>query len=123
MRIEAYEPKTYQINSSRIAVQGLEDEYELSFEDAEIPVTINGLKKDLDRLNASAIPAEINVEGLAEGTHRVTLNLKLDEEYYAYQPITIAVSISPREPQEDQPDNSQEPDSEEQIGEQDNQNE
>lgn len=123
VRIEAYEPKTYQINSSRIAVQGLEDEYELSFEDAEIPVTINGLKKDLDRLNASAIPAEINVEGLAEGTHRVTLNLKLDEEYYAYQPITIAVSISPREPQEDQPDNSQEPDSEEQIGEQDNQNE
>ena len=35
------------------------------------------------------------MQGLGEGIHRVTLNLKLDEEKFAYQPITIGVQIKP----------------------------
>lgn len=112
VRVEAYEPKTYSIKSSRVAVEGLADGYELHFEDTEIPVTINGLKKDLDQLDASAISAGIDVEGLGQGTHRVTLNLKLDEERYAYQPITISVDIAEKATGEENtvPGDSQEPD-------------
>lgn len=108
VRVEAYEPKNYEINSDNIAVHGLETGYELSFEDTRIPVTINGLKKDLNRLNVSDIPAEIDVAGLLEGTHRVTLRLKLDEERYAYQPITVAVTIAPKGAQDDENANSEE---------------
>lgn len=108
VRVEAYEPKNYEINSDNIEVHGLETGYELSFEDTRIPVTINGLKKDLNRLNVSDIPAEIDVTGLLEGAHRVTLRLKLDEERYAYQPITIAVTIAPKSAQDDQSENPEE---------------
>lgn len=109
VRIEAYEPKTYEISTNRISVQGLTEGYQLQFEDTAVPVTINGLRKNLERLSASDISAEINVEGLTEGTHRVTLNLRLDEELYAYQPITIAVMISSQESEENQTENSEEP--------------
>ena len=108
VRIEAYKAKTYEINSNSVTVKGLEEGYELTFEDVRIPVMINGLKKDLDRLNVSEIPAEIDVTGLKEGTHRVTLNLKLNEENYAYQPITIAVSIAPKEQRDEQTENPEE---------------
>lgn len=124
VRVEAYEPKLYEINSGNIAVHGLDAGYELSFEDARIPVTINGLKKDLDRLNVSDISAEIDVTGLAEGTHRVTLKLALNEESFAYQPISIAVSIAPKGTQDDQTADSEAANSEAANGDdQNNENE
>lgn len=123
VRVEAYEPKIYEINSGNIAVHGLDAGYELSFEDARIPVTINGLKKDLDRLNVSDISAEIDVTGLAEGTHRVTLKLALDEESFAYQPITIAVSITPKGTQDDQTADSEATNGNGQDDDQNNENE
>lgn len=101
VRVEAYEPKNYSIRSANIAVEGLEKGYKLDFQDEQIPVTINGLKKDLDQLTVSMLTAGINVEGLGEGIHRVTLNLKLDEEKFAYQPITIGVVIEPEGAGED----------------------
>jgi YbbR domain-containing protein len=94
VRIEPYESKTYQLSSDSISVVGLGDGYEISYTKDSIPVTISGLKKDLNKLTVATLLSSIDVSGLGEGTHQVTLNLELDEESYAYQPIRIEIQIS-----------------------------
>jgi YbbR domain-containing protein len=94
VRIEPYESKTYQLSSDSISVVGLGDGYEISYTKDSIPVTISGLKKDLNKLTVATLLSSIDVSGLGEGTHQVTLNLELDEESYAYQSIRIEIQIS-----------------------------
>lgn len=112
VRIEAYEPKVYQINPERISVIGLGSEYDISYANTLIPVTINGLKNDLKELTAENLMASIDVTDLGEGTHRVTLELQLDEERYAYQPVTIEVMITKHNSSENDSENNSENNSE-----------
>jgi YbbR domain-containing protein len=97
VRIEAYEEKEFRIPQSDISVEGLGKGYKLSFDLSMIPVKISGLQQDLDRLSVSDLKASIDVSGLEEGDHEVTLTVELDEETYAYWPITVEVHIEDKE--------------------------
>jgi YbbR domain-containing protein len=94
VRIEAYESKSIRLAEGDITVEGLAEDSEISFDTAVISVMINGLQKDLNSLTASALHASIDVTGLSEGTHEVTLEVEIDEEKYAYQPVTVRVTIA-----------------------------
>ena len=110
VQIRAYESKTYQVHAEHIAVEGLGDEYEISFSENLIPVTISGLQEDLDQLTAATLKASIDVSGLGEGTHRVLLSITLDEDRYAFQPITIEIKLA-RKDAADEPAEPDEPES------------
>jgi YbbR domain-containing protein len=101
VRIEAYESRTLYLSESDIAVKGLGRSYELSYALTSIPVTISGLQQDLSRLTAASLNASIDVTGLSEGTHQVTLQTELDEENYAYQPIKVEITIAKKASDED----------------------
>lgn len=101
VRIEAYESEDYRISADAVTVEGLGEDYEISFADTEIPVTISGLLKDLNKLSASSLNPWIDVTDLGEGTHQVTLELKLDEDSYAYQPVTVEITITRKSDSED----------------------
>lgn len=107
VRIRAYESKTYQLHADRIAVEGLVDEYEISFTDDLIPVTVSGLQEDLDRLTVVSLHASIDVSDLREGEHRVMLLLALDDDVYAYQPITIGIKLSRKDAEAGEPENNE----------------
>lgn len=93
VRIEAYASRTYHLQTSDIRVNSLPDGLNLSFDKAQVSVTISGLQDDLNKLNASELAASIDASQLSEGTHQVELSLKLDEDHYAYQPITVSVTV------------------------------
>ena len=97
VRIEAYASKTYRLSSTDIKVEGLNTDYELSFVNPTVSVMVSALQEDLGKLKQSNLNASIDVAGLSEGTHQVELRLGLDEEHYAYQPITVSVLIVPKE--------------------------
>lgn len=113
VRIEEYESKTYQLQAGNIAVSGLDDEYEISFSENTVPVTVFGLQEDLDQLTVATLKASIDVSGLREGEHRVTLLLALDEEVYAYQPVTIRIRLSRKDAPVDDPENDEDGNGEE----------
>ena len=94
VRIEAYASRTYQLSSAGIRVEGLDDNYDLTFDSPDISVVVRALQEDLEKLKQTDMHATIDVSGLSEGTHQVELILKLDEEHYAYQPINVSVTIS-----------------------------
>ena len=78
----------------------LPDGLNLSFDKAQASVTISGLQDDLNKLNASELAASIDASQLSEGTHQVELSLKLDEDHYAYQPITVSVTVKAKNTQD-----------------------
>ena len=97
VRIEAYASRTYHLPTSDIKVNSLPDGLNLSFDKAQASVTISGLQDDL---NASELAASIDASQLSEGTHQVELSLKLDEDHYAYQPITVSVTVKAKNTQD-----------------------
>ena len=101
VRIEAYASKTYQLPSNQIKINGLLDGLLLEFDDNKIPVEISGLKDDLESLSVDDLVASIDVSGLTAGEHQVELELKLDEEHYAYQPINVSIVLTQEEDSEE----------------------
>ena len=93
VRIEAYELKKFNLSTSQINVNGLDSNYDLSFDQSTVAVTVSGLKNDLNKLNTSQLSASIDVTDLGVGTHQVNLDLNLDEDNYAYQTITVTIEI------------------------------
>lgn len=114
VRIEAYESKKFNLNTSQITVDGLDANYDLSFEQSTVAVTVSGLKDNLNVLTVSQLSASIDVTDLGVGTHQVNLELSLDEDNYAYQTITVTVEIKEKakDDSENTDDNSSENDSE-----------
>ena len=114
VRIEAYESKKFNINTSQITVDGLDTNYDLSFEQSAVAITVSGLKNNLNTLTVSQLSASIDVTDLGVGTHQVNLELSLDEDNYAYQTITVTVEIKEKakDDSENTDDNSSENDSE-----------
>ena len=110
VRIEAYESKKFNLNTSQITVNGLDTDYDLSFEQSTVAVTVSGLKNNLNTLTVSQLSASIDVTDLGVGTHQVNLELSLDEDNYAYQTITVTVEIKEKakDDSENTDDNSSE---------------
>ena len=114
VRIEAYELKKFNLSTSQINVNGLDSNYDLSFDQSTVAVTVSGLKNDLNKLNTRQLNASIDVTDLGVGTHQVNLDLNLDEDNYAYQTITVTIEIKDKtkNDSENTDDNSSENDSE-----------
>ena len=114
VRIEAYELKKFNLSTSQINVNGLDSNYDLSFDQSTVAVTVSGLKNDLNKLNTSQLSESIDVTDLGVGTHQVNLDLNLDEDNYAYQTITVTIEIKDKtkNDSENTDDNSSENDSE-----------
>lgn len=114
VRIEAYELKKFNLSTSQINVNGLDSNYDLSFDQSTVAVTVSGLKNDLNKLKTSQLSASIDVTDLGVGTHQVNLDLNLDEDNYAYQTITVTIEIKDKtkDDSENTDDNSSENDSE-----------
>ena len=64
VRIEAYQSKTFTIDTKDITVNGLGDGYELAFEQNSVTVTISGLQNDLNRLSSADLASAIDVSGM-----------------------------------------------------------
>ena len=94
VRIEAYQSKTFTIDTKDITVNGLGDGYELAFEQNSVTVTISGLQNDLNRLSAADLVSAIDVSGMEEGLHQVNLEIELDETNYAARTVSVEVKIS-----------------------------
>ena len=114
VRIEAYELKKFNLSTSQINVNGLDSNYDLSFDQSTVAVIVSGLKNDLNKLNTSQLSASIDVTDLGVGTHQVNLDLNLDEDNYAYQTITVTIEIKDKtkNDSENTDDDSSENDSE-----------
>ncbi len=91
--VREYSTKTFSVPSANITVEGLSDSYELSFV-REGTASISAVEEDLALLTPGQLMGTIDVSGLSEGTHTVSIKLDLDEDRYAVGTAEAAVVLT-----------------------------
>lgn len=94
IRIEPYTTQNYNIPVSNISVNGLDDNYNLTFGQTTVNAAVSGMSSDLSSLDANSIKGSIDVSTLGEGTHTVDVTLTLDADKFVQQATTTDVTIT-----------------------------
>lgn len=94
IRIEPYTTQNYNIPVSNISVNGLDDNYNLTFGQTTVNAAVSGMSSDLSSLDANSIKGSIDVSTLGEGTHTVDVTLTLDVDKFVQQATTTDVTIT-----------------------------
>lgn len=94
IRIEPYTTQNYNIPVFNISVNGLDDNYNLTFGQTTVNAAVSGMSSDLSSLDANSIKGSIDVSTLGEGTHTVDVTLTLDADKFVQQATTTDVTIT-----------------------------
>ena len=81
LKVEKLETKTFELDLSRVTLENLDEELVILNEDAKLSVTVEGLSSDLNALEASEITAKADLSGLTAGTHNITAEAEVPEEF------------------------------------------
>lgn len=74
--------KIFNLPTENINIDGLPDNYGLTFSVTAVPVNIRASQDEIDQFNVSNIQATLDVSGLEPGTHTVQLELTVNNEKY-----------------------------------------
>lgn len=93
VKIEKHEKRTFEMPTANITVKNLSDKYGVKFLKDKVKVEVEGLSAALDGLDASTLTGSIDVSGMTEGEHTVSLELNLDSKYKLAQNAIVTVDI------------------------------
>lgn len=92
--IEQKASKVFNLPTANITVDGLADNYELSFNNTAVSVTVRASRDDMDSFNISSIQASMDVSDLEPGIHTVPLVLVMnDEKYEVVGTVSVQITI------------------------------
>lgn len=89
--VEQIVSQNFDIPLENITLQNLRTGYEASIESTSVSVTLFGLRRDLDALQAGTLKGVVNLGGLDEGSHSVPLILDVDSELYRQSEATVVM--------------------------------
>ncbi len=91
--IEQKESKVFHLPVDSIKINGLSQDYKLSFSGSTVAITVRALKEYMDTLQNGSIKAELDVAELEPGTHTLPLDVTLPDDKFEL-PDTINVQIT-----------------------------
>lgn len=94
--IREYATQSFSVPTANISVEGLDDNYDITFL-REGTASISAVEGDLALLVPSQLMGTIDVSGLSEGTHTVTIKLYLDENRYAVGTAEVTITLTRKE--------------------------
>lgn len=80
--VEPYVTNTYQVPTSRITAENVPDGYQLTFAEDTVSVEVTGLQSEMDAFTTEGLKAVIDLSGLSEGTHQLSVAWHTDSEAY-----------------------------------------
>ena len=96
VKIEKHSRKKFQMPTANITVGSLGSRYDAKFLSDTVEVQLEGLSSELDELDASTLTGSIDVRGMLEGEHTVSLQLNLDSKFTLVKNVTVTVDIVPK---------------------------
>ena len=93
IQIETNATATLTLNSSNISYDGVSDGHKLSFATDKTSVVVSGTQSNIDKLSGMTLRGRIDVTGLDDGTHTVTVTPNLDNTEYTWGEIKVQVII------------------------------
>lgn len=86
--------KIVNLSTENINIDGLPDNYELTYNVATVPVNIRASQDEIDGFDVSSIQATIDVTDLEPGTHTVQLEITInDEKYEVVGSVSVQIVI------------------------------
>jgi YbbR domain-containing protein len=85
--IERYTTKTFTIPVSSITVEGLDADWNLSYSDTTVEITLGGLSSRLNEVDTSTLQFVMDVSGMPLGSH--TVNLAFEEDTDAPEDLDL----------------------------------
>ncbi len=95
VKIEKHERRKFKVPTANITVSNLAGRYSVAFLKDTVEVELEGLAKDLDALDETTLTGSINVGGMTEGEHTVSLELNLDSKYKLAKNAAVTLDIVP----------------------------
>ncbi len=95
VKIEKHERRKFKVPTANITVSNLASRYSVAFLKDTVEVELEGLAKDLDALDETTLTGSINVGGMTEGEHTVSLELNLDSKYKLAKNAAVTLDIVP----------------------------
>lgn len=95
VKIEKHERRKFKVPTANITVSNLAGRYSVAFLKDTVEVELEGFAKDLDALDETTLTGSINVGGMTEGEHTVSLELNLDSKYKLAKNAAVTLDIVP----------------------------
>ncbi len=96
LKVEPLATRRINLSESSILLKGMEDEWNYRVSPSRIMVTLRGLDEDLDEVSESDLEAMVDVTGLTEGSHEVSLVFAENNKYTVVEAEDVQVEVSHR---------------------------
>lgn len=88
------ETKVFNFPTEKIKVNGLPNNYEITYDADVTPITVRASKEDIENFSVENIQATMDVSDLEPGTHTIQLELTInDEKYEIVGSISVEITI------------------------------
>ena len=99
LKVEPLENRTYTLDGNDIELMGASEEYTYELADGTVPLTVRGLKEDLNSLSPDKMNLRADVSGMKPGTHTAALSYQLDEAYTVAGTPSITLEVKAKAPE------------------------
>lgn len=93
VRIEPVQKKSFEVPVTNLTVENLRDGYELEFDEDTVTVEISGPESIIGALKAKGIQGAVNANGMGSGSHRLTVELFLEQYCWLTENVRVPVTI------------------------------
>lgn len=93
VRIEPVQKKSFELPVTNLTVENLRDGYELEFDEDTVTVEISGPESIIGALKAKGIQGAVNANGMGSGSHRLTVELFLEQYCWLTENVRVPVTI------------------------------
>ena len=94
VRIEPVQKKSFEVPVTNLTVENLRDGYELEFDEDTVAVEISGPESIIGALKAKGIQGAVNANGMGSGSHRLTVELFLEQYCWLTENVRVPVTIT-----------------------------
>lgn len=99
LKVEPLGNRTYTLDRDDIQMKGASEEYTYELADGTAPLTVSGLKEDLNSLSPDKMNLSIDVSGMKPGTHTAVLSYQLDDAYAVVGTPSIILEVKTKTPE------------------------
>lgn len=95
LKVERLVNKTFRLTEDDIARHGASDAYDYTLIPAQVDVTMQGLREDLESLETADLAATLNLSGMVPGRHKGILTFGADEAFkiLSYTDFEVEVTL------------------------------
>ena len=100
LRVEPLASKEFTLSLDDVQITGMDSDYDYSFSEDDVTVTVIGLQEDLDTLEDTSLQPSMDVTDLDPGVYSAELTFQLDEGFdlEGYTEFQVTVSLKENGP-------------------------